>query len=173
MNEYKNHTFRVVKICKHIGSKEGANMDILISAAYFHDIGRIIRKDIRGHVEKSVFLANIILKEWGYNDDIIEQIIIAIEDHHKNDVLPRNIEGKILYDADKLEIVGELGIARWFFGAGSYLSLEDAAKKYLSIATTATKERETFFITPSGKQLGDNAFYYSLEFCKKILDEVK
>jgi len=35
---------------------------------------------------------------------IIKQVKIAIEDHHKNDIIPETLEGIVLYDADKLEI---------------------------------------------------------------------
>lgn len=173
MVEYKRHTFRVVELCKHIGQKEGANMEILIPAAYLHDIGRVILKDIKGHVEKSVYLSEMLLKNLKYNEELIKQVIVAIEDHHKNDTVPRTLEGKILYDADKLEIVGELGIARWFMGAAGNLTLKEAAEKYISLAKIATKNRETFFITPTGKELGDKEFHYSLEFCKKLLEKEK
>jgi len=173
MVEYKHHTFRVVKLCKYIGQKEGANMEILIPAAYLHDIGRVILKDIKGHVEKSVYLARTLLKDLGYSEELIKHVIVAIEDHHKNDTIPRTLEGRILYDADKLEIVGELGIARWFMGAAGNLTLKEAAEKYISLAKIATKDRETFFITPTAKEMGDKEFYYSLEFCKKLLEKEK
>lgn len=169
MVEYKRHTFRVVELCKHIGQKEGANIEILIPAAYLHDIGRVILKDIKGHVRKSVYLAEMLLRNLKYNEESIKQVIAAIEDHHNNDIVPRTLEGKILYDADKLEIIGEYGITRWFMGAAGNLMLKEAAEKYISLAKIATKDRETFFITQTGKELGDKKFYYSLEFCKKLL----
>jgi uncharacterized protein len=173
MAEYKRHTLRVVRLCKYIGQKERANMEVLIPAAYLHDIGRVILKDIKGHVEKSVYLAKVLLKNLEYDEELIKQVIIAIEDHHKNDTVPRTLEGKVLYDADKLEIVGELGIARWFMGAAGNLTLKEAAEKYIRLAKISTKDRETFFITPTGKKLGDNEFHYSLEFCKKLLEKEK
>lgn len=169
MAEYKNHTFRVVEKCKYISQKEDADNRILVPAGYLHDIGRIVLTDIKGHVEKSVFLSNIILRHLGYDEESIRLICIAIEDHHKNDVLPRTLEGKILYDADKLEIVGEYGIARWFVGN---LTIKEAAEKYLALAKVATINRETFFITKTGKQLGNKAFHFSVEFCKKVLEEL-
>jgi len=37
------HVLRVVRMCEFIGTKEGANLDVLIPAAYFHDISRSLK----------------------------------------------------------------------------------------------------------------------------------
>lgn len=168
---YKRHTFRVVELCRYIGKNEGANLEILIPAAYLHDIGRVILKDLKGHVEKSVYLAKILLKNIKHYEKFIQKIIIVIKEHH-NDILPSTLEGKIVYDADKLELVGEVGITRWFMSVAENLTPKKAADEYLSLLKMVRKNRETFFITKTGKKLGDKAFYYSIDFCNKLLERL-
>jgi len=54
------HTLRVFRLCRRIGSKEGADMDVLLAAAYLHDIGRGFQDASQGavcHAQKGVEIA--------------------------------------------------------------------------------------------------------------------
>ena len=50
-----DHTLRVYRLCERIGIAEGVDMDVLLTAAYLHDIGRSYQDDSNGavcHAEK-------------------------------------------------------------------------------------------------------------------------
>jgi putative nucleotidyltransferase with HDIG domain len=91
------------------------NDKALESACILHDIGRI-KKD-EGHPEESAKIAKPFLKKIGLDDDEIELILRAIEIHAKERINEaRTIEDKLLFDADKLQILSVYGFLRvWMF----------------------------------------------------------
>lgn len=103
------HTERVIELCKVIGSKLGANMDILIPAAILHDIGR----PLANHAVQSSIQARTILEKNGFNPTVIDEIIHAIDVHSfSGGGEAKTLEAKILSDADKLDAIGALGVYR-------------------------------------------------------------
>ncbi|MBR1369221.1 phosphohydrolase [Methanocalculus chunghsingensis] len=116
-----DHTLRVTKLCVILGTEEGAEMQILIPAALFHDIARPI-EDKTGipHEEKGAELAEAYLRSIHYPDVYIPGILHAIRAHRyrSSDVTPETLEAKVLSDADKLDAMGAVGIARTFMQAG-------------------------------------------------------
>jgi uncharacterized protein len=117
-----DHTLRVCRLCKTIGYEEEADMDVLLSAAYLHDIGRSNQDDSKGkicHAEAGAKLAASILKSMGFSRHRLQNIIHCIRAHRfRGNQAPESIEAKILYDADKLDSIGAVGVARAFLFAG-------------------------------------------------------
>jgi len=118
------HVLRVHALCMHIGLVENADMDILSCAAYLHDIGRIFEEQDASvcHAEKGVEIAHeILLKANVYTTEFIESVLHCILTHRfRNNNIPTSIEAKILYDADKLDAIGAIGIARAYAYAGEH-----------------------------------------------------
>lgn len=115
-----DHTFRVVALCEQIGKAEGANQDILIAAALLHDIARP-REKTEGisHEEEGARIAGEFLPGCGMNPGYIPDIVHAIRAHrYRSSLIPQTLEAKILSDADKLDAIGAVGIARTFLTAG-------------------------------------------------------
>lgn len=117
-----DHTERVVRICRIIGPGEGAEMAILIPAALLHDIARS-REKTTGlpHETEGARMAETCLASLQYNPDLIPAICAAIRTHRfRSSEKPTTLEAKILSDADKLDALGAIGIARTFMRAAEH-----------------------------------------------------
>lgn len=115
------HVMRVYRNSEKIGKREGARMKLLLSAALLHDIVSISKSDRKSSNSslKSAILAQKILKRHGYSRDEIGIISDAIRDHSfSRGKVPETIEGKVLQDADRLDAIGAMGIARAFSVGG-------------------------------------------------------
>jgi len=120
------HAKRVMNLCKHIGEEEGGNLKILIPAGLFHDIIIYPKNDPRSPLaqEESADLAEEILKkEFNcYTQGEIEQIKkIITECSFSKNIEKTCIEGKIIQDADGLEAIGAVAIARTFYSSGQMI----------------------------------------------------
>ncbi|MDH7513387.1 MAG: HD domain-containing protein [Clostridiales bacterium] len=117
-----DHTERVLKLCLRIGRKEKADLEVLRLAAMLHDIGREEEDRSNGrvcHGEKGAALAKAILKKHGVEKEMVGRIIHCIETHRfRQKRPPQTLEAKILFDADKLDSIGAVGIGRAFLFAG-------------------------------------------------------
>lgn len=116
------HVMRVYKNAKKICKKEKANEKLLLSAVLLHDIASYSKSDKRSKFSsfESAKKSKQILKKYDYTDDEITIICDAIKDHSfSQNKIPITIEGKILQDADRLDALGAIGIARVFATGGS------------------------------------------------------
>ncbi len=117
-----DHTLRVAALCKRIGALEGADMDVLLSAAYLHDIGRSLQDSSNGavcHAEKGAALARPLVNILPVSDERKNNIIHSIQSHRfRGSIAPATIEARVLFDADKLDSIGAVGVARVFLFAG-------------------------------------------------------
>ncbi|WML68271.1 MAG: hypothetical protein METHP_01876 [Methanoregula sp. SKADARSKE-2] len=115
-----DHTLRVARLCGIIGEREGADPGILIPAALLHDIARPAERG-RGvpHEIEGARVAEEFLRSTGYDPALIPAIVDAIRTHRfRSDEKPATREAEILSDADKLDAMGAVGIARTFMRAG-------------------------------------------------------
>lgn len=170
--QYIQHTKNVVDYCKVLGNIEGADMDILIPAAILHDVGRCKDNSLLGHIEKGLPIAEEILRKNKYSEEQINKILLAIEEHH-DDLpvrIPSTIEGRILLDADRLEIVGEYGMARWLLSFDVTFSPQEACQLWLDLSKRKDAERYTFFCTDAGEKMGINGFKFCEKFCNGIIN---
>ncbi|HBI14893.1 MAG TPA: phosphohydrolase [Desulfobulbaceae bacterium] len=117
-----DHTDRVFQLALSLGRVLGARMDILAAAALLHDIGRRFESESKGevcHAQKGAELAQTILADLGFAAADIEAITHCIRSHRfRSREAPQSLEAKILFDADKLDSIGAIGIGRAFLFAG-------------------------------------------------------
>jgi uncharacterized protein len=116
------HALRVFNNVLEIAKKEGGDLDILIPAALFHDVIIYPKNHPSSKLApaKSAELTKKILsRQKEYPKHKIKQVCIAISEcsFHKK-TKPRDIETKILRDADKLEATGIIAIMRTFASTG-------------------------------------------------------
>ena len=112
------HVMRVYRNAEIICKNENGNEKLILSAVLLHDIIKI--KNRKKSALKSAKLSEIILKENSFLDDEIKIISDAIKEHSfSKGKIPSTIEGKILQDADRLDAIGAIGLARVFSFSGS------------------------------------------------------
>jgi len=116
------HTLRVCRLCKRLGPVEGADLDVLLIAAYLHDIGRGDQDSSNGavcHAEKGARMAESILKALPLSESQKQNILHCIKSHRfRGNHAPSTPEAKVLFDADKLDAIGAVGVARAYLFAG-------------------------------------------------------
>ncbi len=116
------HIMRVYKNAQKIGKKENANMKLVLAAVLLHDIisfPKSVKKSKTSSIKSSI-ASKRILQNHGYDKGEIKIISDAIRDHSfSRGMVPSTIEGKILQDADRLDAIGAIGIARTFAVGGS------------------------------------------------------
>lgn len=116
------HIMRVCKNVKKIAQHENVNLHLVLTAALLHDIVSFPKSDKRSKTSsfKSAQKAKIMLEKYHYAENEITIIIDAIADHSfSRNKTPKTIEGKILQDADRLDALGAIGIARTFSVGGA------------------------------------------------------
>lgn len=113
------HTLRVFKMATRIAEREGANVEIVQLAALLHDVDdrKLSPDTYEGQIKTRRFLA-----EHGLENDAIEQIcrIVREVSFGANTEAPTTLEGKCVQDADRLDAIGALGIARAFAYGGHH-----------------------------------------------------
>lgn len=128
------HVLRVRDLALNIAKAvpEPVDREVLEIAALLHDIGRVSEDE--NHAKKSSEIAQIILQLANFPSEKIEKIVEAIKAHSFSEgVEPRSVEAKILSDADKLDALGAVGIARVFSFSGCRgRSLKDSIQHFYS-----------------------------------------
>ncbi|WP_291579148.1 HD domain-containing protein [Clostridium sp. UBA6640] len=121
-----DHVLRVHNLCIFLSKyEENVDLEVLIPAVLLHDIARVKEsKDKTGEIDHAILgseMAEEILRNLEYEDAKIEKIKHCIITHRfRTDNRPKTIEAKILFDADKLDAIGSIGIARCFMLAGQF-----------------------------------------------------
>lgn len=118
----KEHIYRVLYTALDIaGCESGVDGGLLIAACLLHDIGRPeqYKNPAICHAAAGAEKAYVFLKSNGYSEDFAGRAADCIRSHrYRADRPPQSIEAKILFDADKLEAAGTLGIARTLLYCG-------------------------------------------------------
>ena len=116
------HTLRVHRLCTRIGPKEGADMIVLEAAAILHDIGRPAQDASQGaicHATHGAEMARDILNALHCDPARKANIIHCVRTHRfRGEAVPQTLEAKVLFDADKLDAIGAVGVARAYQFAG-------------------------------------------------------
>ena len=180
-----DHSERVYQMAMAMGRAMNARLDILAPAALLHDIGRSRESRSRGnicHAEQGAALAEPILRELGYDQTARAAICHCIQAHRfRSDTRPASLEARIIFDADKLDSIGAIGIGRAFLFAGqigsrlhnpeldpadtdSY-STEDTAYREFQVKMSRVRDQ---LLTPLGQQLARRRH----EFMELFFDEL-
>jgi uncharacterized protein len=183
-----DHTQRVYNLCMHIGRIEGANLEVLQIAAYLHDVGRPFEDETRGkvcHARKGAELAEGLLADYPVSDEQRNNILHCIGTHRfRGERGPETLEAKVLFDADKLDAIGAVGIARTFLFAGEvgaklhnpHVELrntrpyteEDTGYREYKLKLCKIKDR---MLTDEGRRMAEERHAYMERFFQRLTDE--
>ena len=108
-----SHVLRVYRLCEKIGKVEGAQIEILKAAALLHDVEGDVDVREQHHLAAANFAEKILEKESWQEEDI-KAVLHCIRAHRfrNRDEEPQSLEAKILFDADKIDAIGAVGVAR-------------------------------------------------------------
>ncbi len=183
-----DHSRRVYRLCERIGPAEGADMDVLRIAALLHDIGRSVQDAANGavcHAIKGVELAAPLIEDLSLTKAQKENILHCIRTHrYRGRHRPETAEARVLFDADKLDAIGAVGVARAYLFAGelgaklhnpgndientrSY-SVDDTGYREYRVKLCRIKDR---ILTGTGKQLADERHVYMVGFFERFISE--
>lgn len=180
-----DHTERVYRLCLRIGRKEKANLSVLSLAALLHDIGREEEDRSSGrtcHAKKGALWARNILKNSGVDEEQAVRVVRCIETHrYRGRLVPDSLEGKILFDADKLDSIGAVGIGRAFLFAGEVgarlhnpkikiektkpYTKEDTAYREFLVKLSKIKDR---MFTTEGRRIARERHAFMVEFFNRL-----
>lgn len=116
------HIMRVYKNAQMICKKERVNEKLVLCAVLLHDIISYPKSDKRSKLSsiQSAEKSKKILKKFNFANEEIQIISDAIREHSfSQNKVPSTMVGKILQDADRLDAIGAIGIARVFAVGGS------------------------------------------------------
>ncbi len=134
------HLDRVYNLCLHLAEDDNdINLEVLRVSALMHDIARV-KEDMDSsrttdHAILGAEMSEEILLDLGYSNEFIESVKHAIVTHRfRNNNEPKTKEAKILFDADKLDILGSIGVARLFMFSGQHgtkMFIETSVDQYI------------------------------------------
>ena len=183
-----DHTLRVLRLCEHIGSEEQADMDVLRVAAVLHDIGRPHQDACLGslcHAVHGAMLAEPIVATLVFSPEQKNNILHCIRTHRFRGInVPETLEAKVLFDADKLDAIGAIGIARAYLFAGEIgarlhssevpaeksvpYSIDDTGFQEYSVKLCKIKDR---MMTSEGKRMAGDRHHFMTAFFNRFLQE--
>ncbi len=174
------HVLAVVKHGKFLQRYEGGNLKVIVAACYLHDIGKsffVKEGKNKHHGFKSSKIARGILKDIGdFTDEEIDKVCSAIENHVGlfKDERKRCLEGKILWDADKLTKVGALSLAHSLAIAGAFGGIDtegivERGKKWAALVPDIVEG----FHTETAKRIAKQRANVLLSFYRSLEEEFK
>lgn len=120
------HVYRVLNAAMEIADNEDplhTDYDVLICASLLHDIGRRAQTEnpVLDHAVVGADMAETFLTGLGFSADFAARTADCIRAHrYRGESTCETLEAKILYDADKLDATGALGIARTLLYGGAH-----------------------------------------------------
>lgn len=117
------HADRVWRVASAIAVEEGQPTgQVLMAACYLHDLVSLPKGHAERHLASrhSAKAAGPVLRRLGFSDEQCAATAHAIEAHSFSaGIEPVSVEAKILRDADRLEAMGAVGLARCFAVSGA------------------------------------------------------
>ena len=184
-----DHVLRVTALAERIARAEGAEVEIVRAAALLHDVARGAAAG-RDHAEVAAEQAREILKS--HPPEKVEAVARAIQQHRfRSGPPPDTLEARCLFDADKLESIGAIGVARAFaysgvigqrlwaevepdyaerFARGETRPAEHTSHHEYTVKLSQLRDRMT---TSAGRAIADERHAFLLAFYERLAREMR
>lgn len=157
------HSIRVYKLADYICRKENADLETVQLSALLHDVDdyKLFEKGAGGFSNAEAFLKDNKVPTEKIN--AICNIISSVSFKGTDTKVPESIEGKIVQDADRLDAIGAIGIARAFaYGGSRNRVMHDPSEK--------PRENMNFEEYSTSKGTSINHFYEKLLKLKDLMN---
>ena len=182
-----DHTERVYNLALKLSRNKKVDLDVLKAACLLHDVARLKEhnKEIECHAEHGAKMAEKILKEMNFPEHKIKLVVHTIQIHrHSKNIKADTIEAVIIQDADRLDALGAITIARMFCTSGELqrplynpsIPLDDSSVNFYT-STIHGFYRKIFRITPESfnteeaKKIAKGRYKYVKEYVERFLKE--
>ena len=187
----KEHIYRVLYNALEIAAAEPqTDYDILIAACLLHDIGRKEQFENPSlcHAQVGAEKAYDFLLANGFGADFAAAVSHCIGAHRfRGDNPPQSVEAKILFDADKLDATGTLGIARTLLYNGAegeplysvdengfvLDGTDETAPSFFQEYKFKLEKLYSRFLTEKGQQMADSRRKSAVSFYENMLSETQ
>lgn len=166
-NDYSGHDYyhsiRVYKLASSICKEENADLEIVQLASLLHDVDdyKLFGGNAGAYSNAEAFLRDNKIAESKIR--MICDIISSISFKGTGTLVPRSLEGKIVQDADRLDAIGALGIARAFAYGGS-------KNRIMHIPNEKPRENMNFKEYSNSNGTSINHFYEKLLRLKDLMN---
>lgn len=191
-----DHVLRVYRMVEILAKAEGADLDIVRAAALLHDaVGpqkadkSTLHPKRKDHHLASAAFARQVLKDEAWPENCIQAVEHCIRAHRfrKPEEQPASLEARVLFDADKLDAIGAIGVARaisyalqhdqpfftspseQFLSTGILLEGEPHSA-YHEYRFKLTKLRDCMY-TPTARKLAEDRHHLMSEFFEALAAE--
>lgn len=168
----ESHIYRVLNHALNLAKNYDVNMDILVAACLLHDIGRPAQfaDPSLCHARVGSEMAYQFVKELGWPKEDCENVKHCVLAHRFTDgAQPEIIEAKILFDADKLDVIGALGIARTLQYEGKMnATLDEFFREY---DRKLIKLYDVFY-TKEARQIAQRGKDLLIRFCSELYEQL-
>jgi uncharacterized protein len=116
------HVERVTATARVLATAEGADLLVALASALLHELVNLPKSDPQSHraADSCAAIARHLLADLDLPEAIIDRIAACIQEHpFSRGVSPSSIESAVLQDADRLDAIGAIGIARCLATAGT------------------------------------------------------
>jgi uncharacterized protein len=182
-----DHVERVLALALRLGAESGADLRELALAAILHDVGR--EQEDRGgscHAAAGARLAREILLRHGAGERLAGRVAQSVRRHRfRGAARPVSREARLLFDADKLDSLGAVGVGRAFLFAGEIgarlHNSAAAARRAKAHSRGDTAFREWLvklrhlpgrLLTPAGRRLAAERAAFAAAFFQRLDEEV-
>ncbi len=168
------HALRVTTLAEKIAGEEGGDLRIVLPGALCHDLGRWeapSHSDANGE-----FIAALLIGQ-GYHPELCQKIARVVQRHSLSSPMPPETrEEKIVFDADKLESLGAIGVGRCFAVSGSLdQSLFESSTEGVTAQAMLTNHLSRSYgrlHTESAKRIGEPRYRFLLNYIEQLESEL-
>ena len=190
-----DHVLRVYRMAERLAVAEGADLTIVRAAAWLHDArgsapGSDDGQRAAHHLASAEFAGQVLVaKGWPPDQILAVQHCIRAHRFRSQDEQPESLEAKVLFDADKLDVLGAIGAARTI----AYAALDgqpayaEPSEQFLQTGEKEPGEVHSSYheflfklrhvknrlLTESGKALADARHAYMIAFYQQLQAEVR